>query len=64
MLRQHFLQKFCEALPGKNKGCIFKEFLMHFRIEPENFKQMAVAIAGQRGDAHAGQHFAQPLFQG
>ena len=55
VVREEAVQRF---LAGKVGG-VFEEFGAQLLGEPDHFKQMAVAIAGQRGNAHAGKNFAQ-----
>ena len=60
MHAQIIVQKIVETLLARKIGDILEKFRAEIFIESHDLKQMAVAIARQRRNAHARQNFAQP----
>ena len=56
------LKNVVEVLAAEARGGIFEKFLANFFVEADGFKQMAIAIARDRGNSHAREHFAQAGF--
>ena len=53
-----------KGLAAQRGGGVIEEIVHNRFIQPDGFEQMAVAIARDRRDAHAREHFAQPGFHG
>src|SRR5271154_3639514 len=54
-------QQFVESFTTESAARVFEELGAQLFVETYGFKELAVAVAGNRRNAHARHHFAQPF---
>ena len=58
------VQNILQAFAADAGRSVFEKFGAEFVVEADGFEEMAIAIAGDGGDAHAREDFAQAGFDG
>src|SRR5919109_1676189 len=64
MEQEIVFQNLVQILAAQNMSGVFEKLVADIGIQADRLKKLAISVAGDRGNSHAGQHLAKALFHG